>query len=99
MITTSTTFIKIPETNADRKILNKKGFSSIMRVNGINYYKIPDNFHGTYSIQIIEGGGLMGNGSSIETWTVHNKKNNKHVVTIQKYRDGDYPPPDSITWG
>lgn len=64
----------------------------------IEDYKIPDNFHETYYIEIIKGDGLMGNDSSIETWTVCNKNNNKHVVTIKQYRDGDYPPPDSITW-
>jgi hypothetical protein len=36
--------------------------------------------------------------SSFKTWTIYNKKTNHQVVSISEFRDGDYPPHDTIKW-
>jgi len=85
--------IKNPDNNTDRKLLINKGFK--LSRNGLI---VPDKYTCKYTLEITPNGGLMGTSSSKETWTVYQKKQNKPVVSIIKCRDGDYPPPDQITW-
>lgn len=100
-ITSISNTIIVPDNNKDKKLFNKKGFtnSSIKRIHNLNYFLIPDKYYCSYSIIVNKEGGVMGVcDSSLETWTVYNKKTKKPLVTIKKFSDGDYPSSDIITW-
>jgi hypothetical protein len=92
------TTIKIPDNDTDHQKFNKMGFNNTEESERTNRFIIPDKYLCEYEMRYNKDGGFMGSSSTYQCWKLINKKTKNLVVTISEFRDGDYPPYDTIKW-